>query len=134
MSSYSGRGSWIMPTPATTAGFHRMLGSISYSPAVPLAYTISGPYRAVPGSCNARDGCIEAVGTTISSGRRAHTRLLGLSHRISCLHAPAYLTVTVAREVEMGIVATDQRRHDCGECQSPDARALKHSASMATAI
>ena len=26
-----------MPTPATTAGFHRMLGSISYSPFVPLA-------------------------------------------------------------------------------------------------
>lgn len=37
-----------MPTPATTAGFHRMLGSISYKPSVPFANIISGAYIAVP--------------------------------------------------------------------------------------
>ena len=48
MSRYRGKGSGAMPTPATTAGFHRMLGSISYSPSVPLANTSSGPYTDVP--------------------------------------------------------------------------------------
>lgn len=48
MSRYNGRGLRIMPTPATTAGFHRMLGSISYSPSVPFANISSGLYAAVP--------------------------------------------------------------------------------------
>ena len=78
MSSYSGRGSWIMPTPATTAGFQRMLGSISYRPAVPFAYTISGPYRAVPGSC-VHIAAIDAASLA------QHGRTAAL-HEASCQH------------------------------------------------